>query len=221
MALISPLTGNLDINGKVLQNIAAGSVGSPGAYFNNDSNTGLYSSAADIVDITSGGVRNMSLITATTGVNYFLVTPAATTVSPSITATGSDTNVSMALLGKGTGGVTLPAFATPGVANDAYRESVIKGWIKLDGSGTVSILASYNVTSITDNATGNYIITWNRDFATADYAVAGMLKANAGPANGIVATATQAAGTLEIYTSDMANNLTDFDEVTVIAIGAQ
>ena len=38
-----------------------------------------------------------------------------------------------------------------------------KAWVNFNGSGTVAIRGSYNVSSITDNGTGNYTV----NFATA------------------------------------------------------
>lgn len=60
LSLISPLTGSLDFNGNLLTNLAAGSVGSPAIYKTGDTNTGLYFSAADTVDLATGGVQAAS-----------------------------------------------------------------------------------------------------------------------------------------------------------------
>ena len=53
-------------------------------------------------------------------------------------------------------------------------ENVIQGsakaWVNFDGSGTVAIRASYNVSSITDNGTGDYTINFTNAFANTDYA---------------------------------------------------
>jgi hypothetical protein len=49
-----------------------------------------------------------------------------------------------------------------------------KAWINFNGTGTPAIRASYNVSSITDNGTGNYTINFTNALADANYAVAGM-----------------------------------------------
>ncbi|TXH19801.1 MAG: hypothetical protein E6R03_00035 [Hyphomicrobiaceae bacterium] len=41
-----------------------------------------------------------------------------------------------------------------------------------NGYGTVSNLASYNVASLTDNATGSWTVTFDVDFSSAHYAAA-------------------------------------------------
>ena len=48
---------------------------------------------------------------------------------------------------------------------------IAKAWINLDGTGTISINDSYNVSSITDNGTGDYTATFSTAMANANYAV--------------------------------------------------
>ena len=45
-----------------------------------------------------------------------------------------------------------------------------KAWINFNGTGTIAIQDSFNVTSITDNGIGNYTVTFATDFANDDYA---------------------------------------------------
>jgi hypothetical protein len=58
--------------------------------------------------------------------------------------------------------------ATPGRTN--YHPGVAKVWCHLNGTGTAAIVESHNVTSMTDNSTGDYLITIATDFASAGYA---------------------------------------------------
>jgi len=48
---------------------------------------------------------------------------------------------------------------------------IAKAWINLDGTGTISINDSYNVSSITDNGTGDYTATFSTAMTNANYAV--------------------------------------------------
>jgi hypothetical protein len=51
-----------------------------------------------------------------------------------------------------------------------------KAWVNFDGTGTVAIRASYNVSSITDNGTGDYTVNFTNAFANSNYsAVFGVL----------------------------------------------
>ena len=44
-----------------------------------------------------------------------------------------------------------------------------KAWVNFNGSGTVAIRDSLNVTSITDQGTGDYLTNYTNSFAAADY----------------------------------------------------
>ena len=46
-----------------------------------------------------------------------------------------------------------------------------RAWANFNGTGTVTIRASYNVSSITDNGAGNYTVNFTTIMPSADYAV--------------------------------------------------
>ena len=48
---------------------------------------------------------------------------------------------------------------------------LVKAWINFDGSGTVAIRDDFNVSSLTDNGTGDYTITFDTALANNDYAL--------------------------------------------------
>ena len=48
-----------------------------------------------------------------------------------------------------------------------------RAWVNFDGSGTVSIRDDFNVTSITDTATGAYKVNLTNGLANTNYAVVG------------------------------------------------
>jgi hypothetical protein len=48
-----------------------------------------------------------------------------------------------------------------------------KAWVNFNGTGTVAIRASFNVTSITDNGTGSYTINFTTALPDANYVVSG------------------------------------------------
>lgn len=45
-----------------------------------------------------------------------------------------------------------------------------KAWVNFNGTGTVAIRASFNVSSITDNGTGNYAVNFTNPMTDANYA---------------------------------------------------
>jgi hypothetical protein len=46
-----------------------------------------------------------------------------------------------------------------------------KAWVNFNGTGTVAIRASYNVSSITDNGTGDYTVNFTNAFSDANYSM--------------------------------------------------
>lgn len=57
-----------------------------------------------------------------------------------------------------------------------------RAWVNFNGTGTVAIRAAYNVSSITDNGTGDYTVNFTNALPDADYAIAG---ASSGATSGI------------------------------------
>ena len=54
-----------------------------------------------------------------------------------------------------------------------------RAWVNFNGTGTVAIRASGNVSSITDNGTGNYTVNFTTAMPDANYALAGVLSSAA------------------------------------------
>jgi hypothetical protein len=48
-----------------------------------------------------------------------------------------------------------------------------RAWVNFNGTGTVAIRASFNVTSITDNGTGDYTVNFTTAMPDANYSVCG------------------------------------------------
>lgn len=61
----------------------------------------------------------------------------------------------------------------------AIANGIAKCWVNFNGTGTVAIRASYNVSSITDNGTGDYTVNFTNAMADANYSVAGTATLNA------------------------------------------
>jgi len=97
----------------------------------------------------------------------------------------------------------------PGVANDGQ---LCKAWVNFNGTGTVAIRASYNVSSITDNGTGNYTVNFTTALADANYSIVGGSGENAFV--GCV-QANKTASSVNVFTRTYANDLIDYDNVNV------
>lgn len=61
-------------------------------------------------------------------------------------------------------------FVSPG--RQQYHPSAAKAWVQFQGNGTVTIRASHNVTSVTDNGTGDYSVNFTTAFSSANYGFA-------------------------------------------------
>jgi hypothetical protein len=102
---------------------------------------------------------------------------------------------------------------------DALADRGAAAWIRFN-MATDAIVASFNVSSITDEATGFDTIVWDTDFASADYAVVAS-GVETGVAINTVACDNYAASQCLILCRDLFNINTDGTLVSVIAFGAQ
>jgi len=71
----------------------------------------------------------------------------------------------MSTIISGTNGVTFPDSTSMQTGQQAC-----KAWVNFNGTGTVAIRAQYNVSSITDNGTGDYTVNFTTAMVDADYA---------------------------------------------------
>jgi hypothetical protein len=94
-----------------------------------------------------------------------------------------------------------------GTAGIAYA---CRAWVNFNGTGTVAIRASGNVSSITDNGTGNYTINFTTAMPDVNYATVGtawypgaqqeLLNGNSG--------GTYSTSAVQVYTVNSANGVT-------------
>jgi hypothetical protein len=63
---------------------------------------------------------------------------------------------------------------TPVILQDSSSNSnTCRAWVNFNGTGTVAIRADFNVSSITDNNTGDYTVNFTTAMPDANYAVVG------------------------------------------------
>ena len=72
-----------------------------------------------------------------------------------------------------TAGTNTTQIATTAFVTAAIPTNNVKAWVNFNGTGTVSIRGSANISSITDNGAGNYTLNFTTALADANYAVAG------------------------------------------------
>lgn len=91
-----------------------------------------------------------------------------------------------------------------------------RSWVNFNGTGTIAIRGSGNVSSITDNGTGDYTINFTNAMSDANYSAVCTGENTIGATrNGpsVVNYHTLAAGSLRILTNDNAGTALDFQIV--------
>lgn len=72
-----------------------------------------------------------------------------------------------------TANIQTKAAATPPIVKDVNGTEVgqfCTAWVNFNGSGTVSIRDSFNISAVTDSAVGNYTVTYTTAMANSNYA---------------------------------------------------
>lgn len=95
-----------------------------------------------------------------------------------------------------------------------------RAWVNFNGTGTVAIRASGNVTSITDNGTGNYTVNFTTAMPDNNYSFAGASgsQTNSGVDNGVNSLINRAStSSCQFATRNVqsAGAATDYDSVNV------
>lgn len=103
------------------------------------------------------------------------------------------------------------------------EQYLAKAWVNFNGTGTVAIRASGNVSSITDNGVGDYTVNFTNAMPDANYSVVGMGQRFATtdtfqavpsmPAS--QSTQFTNTGSVRIYCLDTANGKNDAFTVTI------
>ena len=99
----------------------------------------------------------------------------------------------------GTNGVTFPDSTSMQTGQQAC-----KAWVNFDGTGTVAIRDGYNVSSITDNAIGDYTVNFTTAMPDANYATVVSSGRNGTGTGGYLTlpsdASAQTASSVQIYT---------------------
>ena len=77
-------------------------------------------------------------------------------------------------------------------------KNAVNAWVNFNGTGTVAIRESYNVSSITDNGTGDYTVNFTNALADAEYSKCIATSPAYGAAITAVMTDVQSSGLTEV-----------------------
>jgi hypothetical protein len=81
--------------------MSVGAVGTPSYTFAGDLNTGMWSSAADTLDFSAGGVRALQLTSVASAVNYFQLKGSTAGNYVTLAPAGSDSDIGVIITSKG------------------------------------------------------------------------------------------------------------------------
>ena len=120
-------------------------------------------------------------------------TPDLESAGPVTGTTGTFSGAVSGATASFSGNVTLGSsvLATPTGTAPAY---LCRAWVNFNGTGTVAIRASGNVSSITDNGTGNYTVNMTTAMPDTNYVVTALADFTLG-SDGLPFVATNSDGT--------------------------
>lgn len=121
----------------------------------------------------------------------------------------------MAMTISGSNGVTYPDGTS-----QASGSQACKAWVNFNGTGTVAIRAAYNVSSITDNGTGTFVVNFTTAMPDANYSICGTAGKGAGfvaPRIIGVGNANPTASAAQVSTYDDSGTANDC-EYSMVAI---
>lgn len=94
-----------------------------------------------------------------------------------------------------------------------------RAWVNFNGTGTVAIRAAYNVSSITDNGTGDYTVNFTNAMPDTNYAAVGGAGHGSSSTGLVTPQYTQAptALAIRILTTIAGGSVADFNYVNLAA----
>lgn len=110
---------------------------------------------------------------------------------------------------------------TPTDVND-LKYQLATAWVNFDGTGTVSIRDSYNVSSITDLAVGDYRINFATAMDNTNFSVSSSQLNGSNPSFGLLAAfGTFSVGSVSVLYKDATSTLRDTDIGCVSIFGGK
>ena len=101
-----------------------------------------------------------------------------------------------------------------------HSPGVAKVYVKFNASGTIQGTA-YNTTSVADNGTGDWTVTIATDFSSANWACSCTIETPFTRSANIASSGGQAAGTLQVRSTDNNGTMSDGVYMHVIGLGDQ
>lgn len=138
------------------------------------------------------------------------------TASSTITINGLASGAGLATQAEAEAGTANDKLMTPLRLRNALNATgsaptyACRAWVNFNGTGTVAIRGSGNVSSITDNGAGDYTVNFTTAMPDANYAAVGMPQSAYG-----LGILSLAAGSVRVRTPNFNNTAVDTDPVCV------
>lgn len=175
----------------------------------------LVGTAADTVAAVTVGANNTVLAAASGQASGVAWTDPNTLISAASDIVAG--KIEIATQAEQETGTDTTLAVTPG--RQKFHPSAAKAWVHFNGTGTVAVLSSYNVASITDGGVGAYTVNLTTAFsATNQTAVASCFLSGAALIARVISVGTSTIG---ISTVTSATTDTDASYVAVVAYGDQ
>ena len=186
-------------------NMIDGSEASPAIRFSDDTNTGIWSPAADTIAISANGSERMRMLSDGTlcigetsaglsvNTQLFVRNNAGNGYAATFLNDGNDANRFGLAIASGTDnnsgtnkaitfmdgdGTILNHITTTGSDVIYNGQNTAKAWVNFNGTGTLAVRDSHNVSSVTDNTTGQYTINFSNNMANANYCAVANVSVN-------------------------------------------
>ena len=142
--------------------------------------------------------------------------PSDSTVSiAKLTATGTKNSTTFL---RGDNTFNAPSVASLSTASGSAPSYSARSWVNFDGDGTVSVRASGNVSSVSDNGTGDYTVNFSTAMSDTNFSCVGSSGLSASGAQTYLQldkTAFTEAGAAQVACRGETNNRTDSNLVCV------
>ena len=140
--------------------------------------------------------------------------------------TGGITDGTIATADIADGAVTLGKVDATATEANNIKQRLCKVWVNFNGTGTVAIRDDFNVSSITDSSTGEYLVNFSTALANNDNAMfvsAGKASGAPSSSNSSIAflaeDSSQTTSRIDMKVTDSTGSTVDRDVVTAIAFG--
>lgn len=97
------------------------------------------------------------------------------------------------------------------VPTDTVVDGSAKAWVNFNGTGTVAIRRAFNVSSITDNGTGDYTVNFTNAMPDANYSS----PSQGGSLFGGATPFSKTSGAYRVQTYNTTSTLADYADISV------